>query len=81
MNKPAQLFLRATSTQVDTSLILLPKPATNQLGGPNGICFLHLQYHLQDTPHRTLQQLFTDTCVETFEKEGVPVSRMIIAYK
>jgi hypothetical protein len=80
VNKLAQLFLRA-ARQGDTYSIPLPKPATNQLGGPDGTCFLHLQYHLQDTPCRTLQQLFTDTCAEALDKEGVPVSRMIIAYK
>jgi hypothetical protein len=41
----------------------------------------HLQYHVQDTPRRTLQQLFNDTCVEAFTKAGDPVSRMIVAYK
>jgi hypothetical protein len=80
VNKLTQLFLRAAA-QVDTSSILLPKPATNQLGGPDGTCFLHLQYHLQDTPRRTFQQLFTDTCAEAFKQEGVPVSHMTIAYK
>jgi hypothetical protein len=80
VNKLAQLFLRAAA-QVDTSTIPLPKPATDQLGGPDGTCFLHLQYHLQDTPRSTLQQLFTDTCSEAFEQKGVPVSRMTIAYK
>jgi hypothetical protein len=71
VNKLAQLFLCA-ATQVDTSSIPLPKPAADQPGGLDGICFLHLQYHLQDMPRHTLQQLFTDTCVERFEKEGVP---------
>jgi hypothetical protein len=81
VNKLAQLFLR-TATQVDTSSIPLPEPATDQLGGPDGTCFLvHLQCHLQDTPHRTLRQLFTGTCAEAFEKEGVPVSCMTIPYK
>jgi hypothetical protein len=78
--KLAQSFLRAT-TQVDTSSILLLNPATNQLGRPNRIYLLHLQDHLQDTPRRRLQQLFTNTCAETFKKEGVPVSRIPLAYK
>jgi hypothetical protein len=51
-------------------------------GGPNSTCFLHLQYHIQDTLRRTtIQQLFYETCVEAFTEEGVPISRMIIAYK
>jgi hypothetical protein len=42
VNKLALLFLRAAA-QVDTSSIPLPKPATDQLGKPDGTCFLHLQ--------------------------------------
>ncbi len=80
VSKLAQLFLRAAK-QVDTSSIPLPKPTSDELGGPAGTCFLHLQYHVQDTPRRTLQQLFDDTCVEAFTEAGVPVSRMIVAYK
>jgi hypothetical protein len=80
MSKLAQLFLRAAK-QVDASSIPLTKPTLDELGGPAGTCFLHLQYHVQDTPRRTLQQLFDDTCMEAFTKAGVPVSRMIAAYK
>ncbi len=79
-NKLAQLFLRA-ATQVDASSIPLPKIPTDQLDGPDGTCFLHLQYHLQDTPRRTLQQLFNDTCLEAFTEASVPVSRMTVAYQ
>jgi hypothetical protein len=43
--------------------------------------FLHLQYHLQNMPYRTLQQLFNDTCLEAFTEAGVPVSRMTVAYQ
>jgi hypothetical protein len=41
VNKLATLFLRA-ARQVDVSSIPLPKPANDLLGGPDGVCFLHL---------------------------------------
>jgi hypothetical protein len=81
VNKRAKLFLYAT-IQANASLTPLPKPANDQLGGPDGTCFLYLQYHLQDTPRCTLPQLFkNDTCLEAFKEEGVPISRITVAYK
>jgi hypothetical protein len=79
-SKLAQLLVRAAN-QVEASFILLPKPTLDELRGPGGTCFLHLQYHVQDTLRRTLQNLFGDTCVEAFAEAGVPVSCMIVAYK
>jgi hypothetical protein len=45
-----ELFLRAAK-QVNASSIPLPQLTSNVLvGGPDGTCFVHLQYHVQDTP-------------------------------